>query len=239
MKKNEFKFKFLIACVVVIFVCIFITSLFKNKFTSVDISDLDLTGIDNLMIVAHPDDEMIWGGGHLLEGKYLVVCITAGKNIVRAEEFIKAMKETDNKYLMLGYPDKTMGKRDNWAKCKDDIHNGLERIINYKQWNTIVTHNPDGEYGHIHHKMTNGIVTQIYNEICSDNQTLYFFGKYYTKENLPDAKDNLISLSDDIYDKKYKIIRSAYKSQFNVVDNLEHMLKYENWQEYKKIGEGK
>lgn len=234
MKKNKFKFKFLIVFAITVFSCIFISSLFKNKYTSIDIFNLDLTGIDNLMIVAHPDDDMIWGGGHLLEGKYLVVCITAGNNIIRAEEFIKAMNETYDKYLMLGYPDKTMGKRDKWTNCKDNIHKDLERIINYKKWKTIVTHNPDGEYGHIHHKMTNEIVTEIYNEICSDKQTLYFFGKYYSKEKLSDASDNLTPLSDDIYDKKYTIIRNSYKSQNSVVDKLQHMLKYENWQIYKK-----
>lgn len=28
---------------------------------------------DNLMIVAHPDDEILWGGAHLFNGKYFVV----------------------------------------------------------------------------------------------------------------------------------------------------------------------
>ena len=31
---------------------------------------------ESLMIVAHPDDETIWGGSHLLKGHYLVVCLT-------------------------------------------------------------------------------------------------------------------------------------------------------------------
>lgn len=29
---------------------------------------------DKLMIVAHPDDEVLWGGGHLYDKGYLVVC---------------------------------------------------------------------------------------------------------------------------------------------------------------------
>ena len=35
---------------------------------------------ESLMIVAHPDDETIWGGSHLLKGHYLVVCLTNGNN---------------------------------------------------------------------------------------------------------------------------------------------------------------
>ena len=29
----------------------------------------------NLMIVAHPDDETLWGGAHLIEDNYYVVCV--------------------------------------------------------------------------------------------------------------------------------------------------------------------
>ena len=34
----------------------------------------------SLMIVAHPDDETIWGGSHLINGNYTVLCITNGNN---------------------------------------------------------------------------------------------------------------------------------------------------------------
>ena len=42
-----------------------------------------LDDYDSLMVVAHPDDETIWGGAHLLKGKYVVVCITNGNNRTR------------------------------------------------------------------------------------------------------------------------------------------------------------
>lgn len=35
------------------------------------------------MFVAHPDDETIWGGSHLLKKHYLVVCLTNGNNKTR------------------------------------------------------------------------------------------------------------------------------------------------------------
>ena len=40
--------------------------------------DVDLENIDKVMIVAHPDDDMIWGGSHLIDDNYLVVCINCG-----------------------------------------------------------------------------------------------------------------------------------------------------------------
>ena len=41
---------------------------------------LDLSGYTKILFSAHPDDELIWGGGHLLDDKYLVVCMTGGNN---------------------------------------------------------------------------------------------------------------------------------------------------------------
>ena len=161
-----------------------------NESIKVDkrIEILDLTNVDNLMIVAHPDDDYIWGGSHLIDDDYLVVCITCGVKRVRALEFKKAMDKTGDKYIMLGYPDKTNGKRDNWDLVYDDITKDLKKIIEYKNWNIIVTHNPDGEYGHIHHKMTSNIVTSL----TGDN--LYYFGRYYKKDDIP---SDLVKISDE------------------------------------------
>lgn len=35
-----------------------------------------LANCSNLMIVAHPDDETLWGGAHLSDGGWFVVCLT-------------------------------------------------------------------------------------------------------------------------------------------------------------------
>ncbi len=41
-------------------------------------SELDLKDVNNVMFVAHPDDETIWGEAHIMDGDYLVVCINCG-----------------------------------------------------------------------------------------------------------------------------------------------------------------
>ena len=61
---------------------------------------------DKLMIVAHPDDEVLWGGGHLYDKGYLVVCVTNGRNKVRSQEFKDVVKASGNECIMLEYPDK-------------------------------------------------------------------------------------------------------------------------------------
>lgn len=194
------------------------------------ITDTMLSGYDSLMIVAHPDDETIWGGAHLLEGKYVVVCITNGNNRTRRKEFSKVMKETNSIGIMLSYPDKTNGEKDNWDTCRDKIQDDLSQIINKKQWDIIVTHNPDGEYGHIHHQMTSDIVTTLSQNLeCMDR--LYYFGKYVKKKNM-DKEEYASCLAESLASGQLKdklSLTELYSSQKKVMEHLGHMLPYENW----------
>lgn len=196
-----------------------------------DILKANFTNADKLMIVAHPDDESIWGGGHLSEGGYLVVCITNGRNEERRNEFLKAVKASGNAPLILDYPDKVNGKRDDWGEVNDHIQNDVGLLTGYKKWKQIVTHNPEGEYGHIHHRMLNVIVTNS----CEENgmaDKLWYFGEYYTKSKLPDVKADLPEISAEALELKNTLME-CYKSQSKCVDRFRHMAPYENWKKYK------
>ncbi|MFT3951140.1 MAG: PIG-L family deacetylase [Oscillospiraceae bacterium] len=205
----------------------------RNKYVTTDFATLDLTGIDNLMIVAHPDDDIIWGGAHLMEGSYLVVCVTGGTSEVRAKEFLKAMDRTGDKAVMLGFPDKVLGKRSNWKNCSDDIEKDLTEIMALKHWNMIVTHNPDGEYGHNQHILTDQLVTKAYNQVCADEDNLWYFGKYYSPAAEKDyAATNPPRITDAELVEKTDIIEDIYTSQGFVMDKFGQMLPFENWTKY-------
>lgn len=183
-----------------------------------EIDQIDLNDCQKLMIVAHPDDETIWGGNHLLKGHYLVVCLTNGNNPTRRKEFMKIMKETHNQGLIFDYPDKKNGKRDSWVHVKGSIEKDVAYLSHKKKWKCVVSHNPLGEYGHIHHRLTSQIVS-----IKCSQQNLYYFGKYYKKNHVP---ENLKKINQ--YDAKMKLINN-YTSQKKVMRHLNHMMKYENW----------
>ena len=100
--------------------------------TDAQLTDLDLTGITHLMIVAHPDDETLWGGAHIADGGYLVVCITNGNNPTRSAEFQSVMQASGNVGLILSYPDKVAGKRDNWNHVRTQIRTDLEKVMTYQ-----------------------------------------------------------------------------------------------------------
>lgn len=196
-------------------------------------SEIDYKKYDSLMIVAHPDDETIWGANHLQNGNYLVICITNGDNEIRSKEFYEVMEQTGSQGIMLKYPDKTEGKRDDWASSKNAITKDIQYIMNQNHWEKIVTHNPDGEYGHQHHIMTNHIVTRLAKKEGYADE-LYYFGKYIKKKQIPNyiEKEELSNLLSEKDIKEKKQLTEIYASQKKVMGNLEHMFPYENWIAY-------
>lgn len=196
------------------------------------LQNISLDKVDALMIVAHPDDETIWGGDHLTKGNYLVVCLTNQSNQTRATEFMQVINETHNIGIILDYPDKVNNKRDDWKTVKKAIQKDIRTLLYNKKWTQIVTHNPEGEYGHQHHKMTSAMVSK---EVRKQKQekNLYYFGKYIKKERLKDQQVTIKNkLSKQSLHKKERLTR-IYSSQSKVMKKLKHMFPYENFIAYK------
>ena len=218
----------IILCIVLMisisFICIICT---KNDRLKIKLNKLNLKNVNNLMIVAHPDDESLWGGAHLSKSDYLVVCVTCGVDKDRQKEFNEAIKEFGNIGLSLGYPDKTNGQRDDWSNDYYKIENDLKKIINYKKWNMVVTHNPNGEYDHTHHKMISTMVTKNANK-----NKLYYFNKYYTQNEIKDLNYCIKEINDkELYAKQ--ILLYDYPSQNEIINNHGQNIIYENFISYK------
>ena len=182
---------------------------------------------NKLMIVAHPDDDTIFGGAHLIEDDYTVVCVTCGVVDYRLSEFKKAMKYSDDKYKYLSHTDLEPGAIiSHWDNEKETINSELKTIIESQDWDLIVAHNPDGEYGHRHHKM----VSQMVTDNVKDKTKLYYFGKFKEKgtiDDTPTLKSGLL--------KKKKEMLAIYKSQPSCTDKgkLTYAFDHENWIAYK------
>ena len=206
----------------ILFIVVIIIIIFSFIFF---IKKTDEDSINNLMIVAHPDDEMLWGGTELINEDYYVVCITCGIDEEREKEFESVMNKTNDEYISLGYVDKTNGERDNWELYYDSIEKDIKNILNSRKWSKIATHNPDGEYGHIHHILTSKIVTNN----C-DKDKLYYFNKYYTDEELNNQK----VIDKELINKKENILK-LYSSQSSIVSNhydnmiREKLIPYKDW----------
>ena len=199
----------------------------EGQVTKEMLDELPLSNCTKLMVVAHPDDETLWGGAHLTEGGWFVVCLTNGYNEVRKNEFYEVIKESGNVGLILKYPDLVGGKRSDWATSKPQIAKDLDLLMKYKHWGMVATHNPDGEYGHIHHKMTSRLMTESYYKNCWGNN-LYYFERYYSARRLQSVEASLRKVPQSSVDKKVELLK-IYKSQSHVVDEHIHLASYEDW----------
>lgn len=107
------------------------------------------------MVVAHPDDESLWGAGLLLRypGNWEVICCTTpARDPERAALFPKACK--------------ILGAR---PRQLDQIETTIPLSFpDLSGHDLIVTHNSAGEYGHPQHKEVHEHITRKYPEktIC-------------------------------------------------------------------------
>lgn len=199
------------------------------------LDSLDLDGYDNLMIVAHPDDETLWGGAHLLNDRYLVVVLTNAFNADRKEDFNNVMSRTNDKHIILSYPDTKRdwyaadgGHRydtDEWTTAEKGMKADITLLMNYKNWDTIATHNPNGEYNKNHHKMTSSFVTQCWKNSSSSDTPLYYFGKYYGKYNTIPGEQ----ISSEDLEVKRELVDEYLPIAQGAIESFGHMIPYENW----------
>ena len=196
-----------------------------SKELSIDELKLGLatTTARKVMFVAHPDDETLWGGNGLYHEKYLVVCMTCGVDDRRVEEFRSVMESYGDDFIMLGYPDLVKNKKSDWQDDWTNINYDVQSILSLKKWDGVVTHNPEGEYGHIHHKLTSNIVTSH----C-DTTKLNYFGRFYWGE----VPEGLYVLNEEEFVFKTTNILPLYVTQYGAIENLKNMIYYETWISY-------
>lgn len=110
-----------------------------------------------LMIVAHPDDEVIFGGAHLIqEADWKVICVTNGSHRRRGPEFAAVMKELSIEYEHWSF-------RDTYSTHFDSkgLKEKLRDLFSEQSYERIVTHGLKGEYGHPQHVKIGKIVREL------------------------------------------------------------------------------
>jgi len=128
----------------------------------------------NLMIVAHPDDETIFGHTQLAnpEADWTVVCMTNADNPVRAAEFRHVVTYYGAKHEIWGYEDRWDGGFD-----VDSVTAAL-RGQTESRFDHVLTHGINGEYGHSQHIALHNIVKSLVTEnlwvFCTGDYPLPF-----------------------------------------------------------------
>ena len=120
-----------------------------------------------LAVFAHPDDEVWWGTGALL-AKYAqeghdvhLVTVTSGQLGVTAHSNIPAGPELGiQPPFAFGFHDQGLAS----TLVMDEVARRLRLVINQVKPEVIITHSPDGISGHIDHRITSVVTTEVFQE---------------------------------------------------------------------------
>lgn len=178
-----------------------------------------------LMIIAHPDDEAIFGFRDLVYNDATVICMTNGDNIQRKKEFFESMEYMQLKGHILSFID---SPTEIWLnkEIEDFYSNDIKPLLRDK-YEMVVSHGTDGEYGNLQHIRVNMISRNIAREL---NIPFKCFRDRYRPSDIP---TNL---------QKYNHLLEIYKSQQAALVGLYNFFENDNRKKNKdngKVKEGK
>ena len=182
------------------------------------------------MIIAHPDDELFFGWKLFNEDKWLIICMTNKNNKKRSNDFHKVCKLLKQDCIIFNYKDKWNNLGWNYQTQKD-IKDVLISVLSKYQIDKIVTHNPDGEYGHYHHKIISKLVTQIVMEKLNPDLLYYFTFNINCYQSLTDT---FIECLNIYFDNPTNILSVKGHMKLAEISHIIYCNKYNEHNEYNK-----
>jgi LmbE family N-acetylglucosaminyl deacetylase len=174
--------------------------------------------VDKLLVVAHPDDETLWGGLNLLlQPGWFVVCASHANDPVRSREFYKTMSFCNvTRYIMYDVNDKYTDDEDESNKLfhGTSFEKGLKQLSKHP-WKLVLTHNDAGEYGHEHHRTVHRLVKKHF-----PSAKTFGIGKRLSdtdtelKRNLLVFYKNTQDICNKIFNRKANTLRRAEREHF-------------------------
>ena len=166
------------------------------------------------VIVAHPDDETLWAGGTILKhkfNKWYIVCLCRASDKERSERFHNTLKLLNAEGIMGDLDDGP----DQHPLDEDLVEEEILRILPTTHFDLIITHNSTGEYTrHLRHEEINkAVITLWHNGKISASELWTFAYEDGNKAYFPQIVENadiIETLSEQIWNKKYKIITEIY-----------------------------
>jgi LmbE family N-acetylglucosaminyl deacetylase len=166
------------------------------------------------IIVAHPDDEILWAGGTILNNPHWnlsIISLCRKNDEDRSSKFCKVLKILNSQGIMGNLDDEPEQKP---LETIEVEHHILD-LLPEKHYDLIITHSPRGEYTkHLRHEEVSKAVIMLWNESIIKANELWAFAyedgnkKYFPR---PIEKASYFeTLTNEIWIKKYKLITETY-----------------------------
>ena len=141
-----------------------------------------------ICVVAHPDDCVIFARpfiDHYSTWSWTILYLTYTAEESRAKEMHAYWKARQIPTVHLGFVDTYLDMENNKISFNEEqAKRELKNISS--RYDLILTHNPDGDYGHIHHKFVSGAVSE-------NNKPIVYFANW-EQQNLELRTSNTLNL---------------------------------------------
>ena len=166
------------------------------------------------IIVAHPDDEILWSGGVIIdhpEWQCFVACLCRKSDPDRAPRFYRVLNKINASGAMADIDDGP----EQIPLAQNEMKNAIGTLLPTTHYDLIISHSPGGEYTrHRRHEEVSEAVIDLWHSGQIDASELWTFAYEDGAGNyLPRAirtADLHFNLTDHTWQKKYELINSEY-----------------------------
>lgn len=172
-------------------------------------------GMRGLIIIAHPDDETIWLGGVIMMNPaidWTVLCLARSEDPDRGPKFARVATKLNFRFFHENLDD--LGQI-SFLKHVEDTKKFIKKHIGSTEFDFVITHGKNGEYGHRDHKSIHEAVKDLTQRgLLKTKQILYLHMKQPRKRTpllIPRLHPDLIvKLPVKIYEAKKDIMEKTY-----------------------------